>query len=112
MKIKTIILFMLLLIPLGLIAQENGSEVPDTSAVGILAIIMPFATWGITWMVKKLVGVIPGWSVLLLVTGLSALGGWIVTQQGLTDLSWLAVFGLGLASVFINEFKKALSAKK
>ena len=85
-------------------------DVVDPSDPGsLVAYFSTLIVLGATWVFNKVLPSIPSWSTLLIVAGLSAVLTWLTNSLANPDISWLAQFGLGVASTFIHQFYKKLS---
>lgn len=113
---KKVILFCLMLfITAGTFAAVTTAfQVPvDISDPGsIVAYLTTFIVLAATQVAKFAVTKIPGWGVMMLVTGLSALVTYLTNLLAAPDMSWLAQFGLGLAATFMHQLSVQFSGSK
>lgn len=103
MKNSVVLLFLIafLIAPLALFAQNGELDVSDPASV--IAQLTTFITLAAVWVVKKIAPKIPGTWTLLVAAALSGGVTWLTNMLGNPDLSWLAQFGLGLASTFLHQ---------
>jgi len=78
----------------------------------ILTYLTPFIVWLVTWVVGKVVPLIPGWLKLTVVTIVSAVLTWVLQIIGNPELSIVLQFVLGFLAVFVAEFLNQFSPEK
>lgn len=101
-RVHLLLLVFALFLPLGIYAQTDGGvDINDPASV--VAYLTTFITLAAVWAVKKLKLPIEGQWTLLIAAALSAIVTFITNKLGNPDLSWLAQFGLGLASTFVHQ---------
>lgn len=86
-------------------------EVPEEGSAGWwVASLAPIITLGVTYLIRLIVPLIPGWMTMLVVTLLSMAVAWIAQKlDGLGDMSFLAQVGYGLLAIVINQFYRAFT---
>ncbi|HUI32007.1 MAG TPA: hypothetical protein VLY84_00190 [Dysgonamonadaceae bacterium] len=111
MKKFTVVLLMLLATVVAYPATYAVTqlEVDFSDPISVVAYLTTFIVLVATWLVKKIKPSMPGWLVLMIVTGLSALVTYLTNLLGTPDLSWMAQFGLGLAATFIHQLSVQFS---
>lgn len=112
MKNKLFFLFTTTLILLcftPIFAMSQDGDVDVSNPASLVAYLSTFIVLGATWIVDKIAPSIPGWSTLIVVAGISAVLTWITNALANPDLSWIAQFGLGVASTFIHQVYKKLN---
>lgn len=102
MKKAMYLLLVLLLVPTLLMAQTEGEFTTENMVIWLT----PFIVLGVTWIIKKVGPIIPGWATILIVTGLSTAVAWVTTITIAPEAGFLSQVGLGLLSVFINQVYK------
>ena len=106
---KTILFLALLFVTIGTYAASTSlfqTDIDMSDPASVVAYLTTFIVLASTFVFKKMAPAIPGWAVMMIVTGLSALVTYLTNQLGSPDLSWVAQFGLGLAATFVHQLSR------
>ena len=76
----------------------------------IIFALTPFIVYGVGELIKIIKPKIKGVLLLSLLAASSGIIAWITQLAANLDATWLAQFGFGLLSVFVNQFFKQLKS--
>ena len=79
-----------------------------SDATSVITWLMPIITLGVTWLVKKIAPFVTGTATLFVVPIVSAGISYLSTLVT-DDAGFLLNFGVGLASVFLNQLYRHLT---
>ena len=101
-QIKILLTSALMLFTISIFAttQDVGTNPEPLTIIGWLT---PFIVLVATWLFRKVAPKIPGWSTMIIISGLSAAVAWVTNISGLSDMSFLTQTLYGLLAVFINQ---------
>ena len=79
----------------------------------LVALITPLVVYGVTELVKKFLGSVSGWVIVMLIVPLLSIGvTWLSGLLLNTGMSFWEQAGFGLLAVFVNELLKQLKPKE
>jgi len=70
----------------------------------LLTYCTPFLVFIATWIVAKVKPLIPGWMILIVVTGFSGLLTFVTELLATPGQTWLIQFLLGMGSIILSQF--------
>lgn len=106
MKNSLKLLFVLLLAPMALLAQEETIDFGN--ATSVITWLMPLITLGTTWLIKQIAPVVTGTATLIVVPLVSTAIAWLGTALE-PDSSFTISFLVGLGSVFLNQLYREIT---
>lgn len=106
---KSILLVFALFATLGTFAAVQFPDVDISDPGSIVAYLTTFIVLAATQVVKFAAPKLPGWTIMMVVTALSALVTYLTNLLAAPDMTWLAQFGLGLAATFVHQLSVQFS---
>tara|TARA_R110000744_G_scaffold195512_1_gene314572 strand:+ start:29977 stop:30321 length:345 start_codon:yes stop_codon:yes gene_type:complete len=107
--LNLLLLIIFVFTPVLIFGQDDGGVIDFKDPVSVLTWIMPVLTLGATWLVKKVAPFINGTVTLIVVPIISSALAYFGTMADGSS-SWIVLFVSGIASVFLNQFYRSVTA--